>query len=295
MTDLIKELPRTDSPDFKEEKRQPTNLISRDSLIRRLKRSPDARTKFVESNLSKELAFQLRALRDNKEWSQPELAERIGTSQNAISRLENPNYGKATITTLKKLAAVFDVGLVVRFVPFSQLVNWESGTPYVEHGLSPETMDVPNFTEELPKLERKAVEVIDAEYVEPEPVTLTNDFENQVAMLFGRLSEAEWSGPVLPINPIEAISWTYERLSLGSLYLADHRQSLAKSARVDVFVPISSHSKTVLAVEAKVPPSKQNPLSILGNVPKKESEAVTSPGQFVLGGAIQNQPIQLPN
>jgi transcriptional regulator with XRE-family HTH domain len=293
MTDLIRELPRTDSPDFKEEKRQPTNLTSRDSLIRRLKRSQDARTKFVESNLSKELAFQLRALRDNKEWSQPELAERIGTSQNAISRLENPNYGKATITTLKKLAAVFDVGLVVRFVPFSQLVNWESGTPYIEHGLSPESMDVPSFTEELPKLERKAVEVIDAEYVESEPVTLTNDFENQVAMLFGRPSEAEWSGPVLPINPIEGIQWTYEPLSLGSLYLGDYR-ALAKRAGIGMFVPISSPPRAVLAKEA-MPSGKQNLVNILGEVQGKEHELITTTSQLWAVGAMQNQPTQYAN
>lgn len=148
MTSLIKTLPKIDSPDSEEKKQPPTNLISKEGIIRRLKRSPEARARFVESNLSKELAFQIRALRDNKEWSQPELAQKIATSQNAISRLENPNYGKATITTLKKLAAVFDVGLVVRFVPFSQLVNWESGTPYIENGLSPESMDVPSFAEE---------------------------------------------------------------------------------------------------------------------------------------------------
>jgi len=172
MISLINALLKTDSPDSNEKKQQHTNLISREGTIRRLKRSPEARAKFVESNLSKELAFQIRALRDNKEWSQPELAEKVGTSQNAISRLENPNYGKATITTLKKLASVFDVGLVVRFVPFSQLVNWESGTPYTEYGLSPESMDVPSFTEELPALERQSTEVIGAGYIETESTNL---------------------------------------------------------------------------------------------------------------------------
>ena len=128
--------------------RQPTNLISRASLLRRLRRSRETRARFLDSNLSKELAFQLRQLRDNKGWSQPELAKMTDTSQNAISRLENPNYGKATLTTLKKLAGIYDVGLVVRFVPFSQLLNWESGTPYIERGLSPSAIDVPSFEEE---------------------------------------------------------------------------------------------------------------------------------------------------
>jgi transcriptional regulator with XRE-family HTH domain len=71
-----------------------------------------------------------------------------GIKQQAISRLENPYYGKPTLTTLKKIAAAFDVGLLVEFVPFSQLINRVSGTPYIEHGFSPETMSVPTFEEE---------------------------------------------------------------------------------------------------------------------------------------------------
>jgi len=76
------------------------------------------------------------------------MKEKVGMNQNAISRLENPYYGKATITTLKRIAAAFDVGLVVEFVPFSKLVKKISGTPYVERGLSPESLDVPSFDEE---------------------------------------------------------------------------------------------------------------------------------------------------
>lgn len=123
-------------------------MISKQGLIQRLERGPKARAKFVDSRLCKDLAFQIRSLRDNGGLSQGELAERVGTNQNAISRLENPYYGKATLTTLKRIAAAFDVGLVVQFVPFSQLVNRVSGTPYIEYGLSPETMNVPNFEEE---------------------------------------------------------------------------------------------------------------------------------------------------
>ncbi len=45
--------------------------------------------------------------------------------QEQISRLEDPNYSKFTLTTLKKLASAFDVGLMVRFVPISDLAKWE--------------------------------------------------------------------------------------------------------------------------------------------------------------------------
>src|SRR5438876_611832 len=126
-------------------KPQSTNLISRDSLLARLNRGRDARTRFVESHLDKGIAFQLRALRDRENWSQQELAAKVGMTQNAVSRLESSTYGKSTITTLKRLASVYDVALVVRFVPFSNLVDWVSGTPRVDYGMSSSSFDIPAF------------------------------------------------------------------------------------------------------------------------------------------------------
>ena len=125
------------------------NLTSRYDLIQTLQVGPDVRSRFVESQLSKGLAFQLRSLRDLRDWTQEELAAKVGMPQNAISRLENPYYGKPTLTTLKRLAAIYDVALIVRFVPFGELINYVSGTPYQEKGLRPEAMDIPSFTQEF--------------------------------------------------------------------------------------------------------------------------------------------------
>jgi transcriptional regulator with XRE-family HTH domain len=132
-----------------EEKQLSTPLLSKRSLLRRLSLGPRARAKFVESHLNKGLAFQIRAMRDLEELSQEELSRRVRMTQNAISRLENPKYGRATISTLKRLAAALDVALIVRFVPFSQLVDWVSGTPFVDKGLSPEALAVPSFDREM--------------------------------------------------------------------------------------------------------------------------------------------------
>ena len=66
----------------------------------------------------------------------------MGMTQNAISRLESSSYGKSTITTLKRLASAYDVALVVRFVPFSQLVDWVSGTERVDYGMSSSSFDI---------------------------------------------------------------------------------------------------------------------------------------------------------
>jgi transcriptional regulator with XRE-family HTH domain len=89
-----------------------------------LARGIESREKFVESQISNGIAFQIRALRNRKGWSQPKLAIEIGTTQNQIYRLENPDKTRPNISSLKKIAKVFDVALIVQFVPFSQLVKW---------------------------------------------------------------------------------------------------------------------------------------------------------------------------
>jgi transcriptional regulator with XRE-family HTH domain len=138
----------TDSSRSVMEKREFTDSNSRNSLIQRLRRGKAARAKFVESNVSKAIAFQTRALRDKEGWSQQSLAEKIGSNQNAIYRAENPNYGKQTITTLKKIAAAFDVALVVRFVRFSELIDWVSNTPRIVEGLDASALAVATFNVE---------------------------------------------------------------------------------------------------------------------------------------------------
>lgn len=155
MTETAKTLQNTDSSNSQSNlpggERQPfTALISRESLIRRLNRGPDARSRFVESHLDKSIAYQIRALRGDK-WTQSEFAEKLGMKHpnNVAARLENPRYGKHTLTTLKKIAAACDVGLVAWFVPFSRLADWVSGVPYLDRGLTPEFYEVPTFTQEF--------------------------------------------------------------------------------------------------------------------------------------------------
>jgi transcriptional regulator with XRE-family HTH domain len=63
-------------------------------------------------------------LREKNGWTQEHLAQRAGSKQETISLWENPNYGSYNIKTLKTLAAAFDVALLVKFVPFSKLVEW---------------------------------------------------------------------------------------------------------------------------------------------------------------------------
>jgi transcriptional regulator with XRE-family HTH domain len=122
-------------------------------LIERLSKGRDVRRKFVESQIPNEISFQLRAMRHEKHWSQPTFAKELGTTQNQIYRLENPAKSKPTISTLKKVAALFDVALVVRFVPFSEVIDYLTGTPRRDSGLSTTRKRPLGFAEELPMLE----------------------------------------------------------------------------------------------------------------------------------------------
>lgn len=102
------------------------SLLSKKSLARKLLKAKKYRDSFVSARITQTVALQVRVLRQQRVMSQAELAEALGTSQNAIYRLENPNYGKNSISTLKKVASFFDVGLVVRLEKYSDIVDWVS-------------------------------------------------------------------------------------------------------------------------------------------------------------------------
>lgn len=94
----------------------------RKRLIARLS-TKDSRAAFVKELVTNQVRNQIRFLRKERKWSQQELASRVGMSQSAIGRLEGQGYHGYTVETLRRLAAGFDVGLTVRFVSFSQLVD----------------------------------------------------------------------------------------------------------------------------------------------------------------------------
>jgi len=85
------------------------------------------RDAFVAEHIDTGVPFQIRALREQegRKWTQKDLGIRAGMAQETISRLEDPNYGKLTLKTLKRIASAFDVALMVRFISFSELVEWE--------------------------------------------------------------------------------------------------------------------------------------------------------------------------
>ena len=110
--------------------------MNKEKLLEKLKER-EYRDAYVSDHIDMGISLQMRALREQKGYNQKKLGELAGMKQEAISRLENPDYEK--LNTLKRLAAAFDVGLLVRFVPFGELVKWE---------FSPDTFKVPSFDDD---------------------------------------------------------------------------------------------------------------------------------------------------
>lgn len=78
---------------------------------------------FVESWIEQTIAWQIKINRENRQLSQKELAEQIGTKQSAISRLESADAQNYRMATLLKIASAFDCALDVRFIPYSKLAE----------------------------------------------------------------------------------------------------------------------------------------------------------------------------
>lgn len=99
------------------------SVHSKSNLFTKLKNDKRYRDLYVSEYIQTGTPFQIRALRNLREWSQEFLAQKAGMKQNVVSRLEDPSYGKLTLKTLLRMASAFDVALLVKFVPFSRFLN----------------------------------------------------------------------------------------------------------------------------------------------------------------------------
>jgi hypothetical protein len=93
--------------------RQNSKVSQAVRLLKKLtkKRYRDA---YVQSHTRGFLAQQMRAFRGAR--SQAEMGDILGKPQSVVSRLEDPTYGKWTLTTLLEVAQSLDKAVVVRFV-----------------------------------------------------------------------------------------------------------------------------------------------------------------------------------
>lgn len=101
-------------------------MSERSKLISKLLTDRKARFAYIRAKLGALVPSQIRALRLRSGMPrQADLAKLASMQQSRVSMLETPG-ANVTIETLASLAAVFKVGLVVKFVPFSEMLKWEN-------------------------------------------------------------------------------------------------------------------------------------------------------------------------
>jgi transcriptional regulator with XRE-family HTH domain len=121
-----------------------TTLKSASSLRSELIKSradKDYRHGYADESTTLSVATQLKVLREQRDWTQAQLAAEAGMKQSMISRYENVNYSSWSINTLRKLAEAFDVWLDVRFRSFGELVT-------ATEEFSRESLQVPKFDDD---------------------------------------------------------------------------------------------------------------------------------------------------
>jgi len=74
------------------------------------------REAFEKEGIYADLAIQVARLRASRGYTQKDLARFLGTTQQTISRIENPRNNGLSINTLIRLATIFKKDLRIQFV-----------------------------------------------------------------------------------------------------------------------------------------------------------------------------------
>lgn len=77
-----------------------------DRYLQEQLKDPDFASRFKKAGEAWDVALKIAALRKESGLSQKELARRVGTSQQQISRLESPSYEGHSLSMLRRVAAV---------------------------------------------------------------------------------------------------------------------------------------------------------------------------------------------
>ena len=86
-----------------------------DEYLKERMKSPRFRKHFQQARVAIEVAHRIVQLRERLKITQAELARRMGTKQQTISRLERGDYEGFTLKTLLKIADATKTHLVVDF------------------------------------------------------------------------------------------------------------------------------------------------------------------------------------
>ena len=88
-----------------------------DRYLKQQMKDPAFATRFEQAGDAWDVSIQLAALRQQAGLSQKELARRLKTSQQHISRLESPGYEGHSLANLRRVARVLNARVRVSFEP----------------------------------------------------------------------------------------------------------------------------------------------------------------------------------
>jgi len=86
------------------------------SRLREDLKDPEFKAHYLEERQALKLAMKIAKLREKKGLSQQQLAKLMGTSQQAVSRIESGEYEGFTLKTLEKIAEATGTKVKIEFV-----------------------------------------------------------------------------------------------------------------------------------------------------------------------------------
>lgn len=100
---------------------EPTNF---DRYLARKLQDSQFRARFEAADQAWDIALQLAALRQARGLTQKEVAEMLGTKQQAIARLEDPAYTGHSLSMVRKYVEALGASLDVTVVPLENSDNY---------------------------------------------------------------------------------------------------------------------------------------------------------------------------
>ncbi|HKP04194.1 MAG TPA: helix-turn-helix transcriptional regulator [Chthoniobacterales bacterium] len=96
------------------------NKTNFDRFLEEQLRDPEFAARFKEAGEAWDIALQLSTLREQAGLSQTELARRLKTTQQQVSRLESPGYEGHSLSMLRRVAAALHARVRVVLEPLAK-------------------------------------------------------------------------------------------------------------------------------------------------------------------------------
>lgn len=121
-----------------------------------LSKNPKVRIELMCYELGAMIAKSVKGYRQERNWNQKDLAEKLSTTQSRISQIEDPFYCKYNLQSLVEIANVFDLDIELSFKERSASVsNTYSGSFWnpEEHDVLVEIADYQSKRQQASKFE----------------------------------------------------------------------------------------------------------------------------------------------